>query len=33
MDQALMELGGKKPALAELNARALAAGKQFARSL
>ncbi|HZW83652.1 MAG TPA: 2-oxoacid:acceptor oxidoreductase family protein, partial [Candidatus Deferrimicrobium sp.] len=33
MDQALMELGGKKPALAELNARALAAGKEFARSL
>ncbi len=33
MDNALRELAGKKPALTELNGKALAAGKQYARNL
>lgn len=31
MDQALLELAGKKPELAELNAQALKAGKEYVR--
>lgn len=31
MDQALLELAGKKPELAELNTRALKTGKEYAR--
>ncbi|EGW39671.1 2-oxoacid:acceptor oxidoreductase family protein [Desulfosporosinus sp. OT] len=33
LEKALMELAGKKPELAELNARALNAGKEFAKNL
>ena len=33
LEKALMELAGKKPELAELNTRALNAGKEYAKSL